>query len=309
MMNRLSNALSSSSFTLKVQRQDGTFLTKDITQGKYIIDPIYRDTIYKYPNNNIGYLALSSFEQIDEKDDGFGSKYNKDKIDAIFNKFQNQQIKDLIVDLRYNGGGYVDAAVYIADKIGGEKNVNQLMVTYDTNKYLRSDAAAKLREDLKIYDTYFTGLSGLELNRIYFLVSEETASAAEMLINVLKPYFKVQLIASGERTFGKPVGFFRQTIQNKIYFWPASFMLRNKNRVSEYWDGLPVDKKNIKDYVFEDLGNPNETMIKTALQDAVPGSLTQARVRREASGHMKRSFDQIKKYPRPERGMFKKIKD
>ncbi len=303
MLNRLSSALSSPKFTLEVIRNDGSVLKRELTYGEYVIDPVYKESIFNFSNNNIGYLALSSFEEIEEETTG--GKINKKNIDAVFKKFQDQNIKSLIVDLRYNGGGYVDAAVYIADKIGGSKLKSKLMLTYETNKYLQSDATSSLRKELNIRDTYFQGLSTLNLDKVYFLVSEHTASAAEMLINVIRPHnIAVKIIASGTHTFGKPVGFFRQLIQNKVYFWPVSFKLRNKDGVSDYWDGLLADEQNIIDYVFADLGDPEENMLEAAFNDAVPNRQSKASSRKKTS--FKYSLPIGKVYSRPEIGMFKK---
>lgn len=301
MMNRLSTALNSPKFTLQVVKKDGSILKRELTYTNYVINPIYKETVFHSTNNNVGYLALSSFEEIDETTSG---KVNKANIDAVFKKFQDQQIKSLVVDLRYNGGGYVDAAIYVADLIGGSKLKSQLMLTYETNKYLQSDAAASLRRELNIHNTNFEGKSTLNLDKVYFLVSENTASAAEMLINVFRPHkIAVKIIASGSRTFGKPVGFFRQSVQNKIYFWPVSFMLRNKNGVSDYWDGLLADQPNITDYVFADLGDPDENMLEAALAEAMPASSARAAVSRKSS--LRRSSRPTKVYPRPETGMIK----
>jgi len=223
-------------------------------------------------------------------------------MDDAFTKFQNANIKSLIVDLRYNGGGYVESSAYVADKIAGTIGADKrLMLTYDVNDYIKNDA--KLSKEFA--NTYFSGSSGLNLTKVYFLVSEGTASAAEMLINVLKPHLTVQVIASGTRTYGKPVGFFEEVIRNKVSFWPVSFMLRNSKGVSEYWDGLTPDKSNVDDYVFVDFGDKKETMLATALNDALPGITAKAALS-TVSSKSRRSISQGQVNTRPERGMFKR---
>ncbi len=307
MMNRLNSALDGGSMKLEVIRQDGSLFTKSINYGnEYVINPIYKDTIFENPGNNVGYLALSSFEEIKD------NNVNQKNIDAVFKKFEsgakdNQKIRSLIVDLRYNGGGYVDAAIYIADKIAGTIPGKQLMLTYETNKYLKSSAAGSLRNSF--LDTYFKGTSSLQLSKVYFLVSENTASAAEMLINVLKPYLQVQVIATKDRTYGKPVGFFPQEILYKrtvkAEYWPVSFMLRNARGESEYWDGLVPDKPNVTDYVFADVGDKKETMLATALNDAAPSITTKASIN-AVSRKGYRTLKGGEVNGRPERGMIKK---
>ena len=296
MMNKLNAALDAGTLKLQVKHQDGTTTIKDLTYANgYTIDPIYKDSIYTYNGNNVGYLALSSFEEIEN------NNVNQQKIDAAFDKFQTQQIKSLIVDLRYNGGGYVDASAYVADKIGGAITKGKLMLTYEVNDYIKATPSI----NKMFQDTKFEGKSSLNLSKVYFLVSDRTASAAEMIINVLKPYLQVQIIASGTRTYGKPVGFFEQVVQKKVSFWPVSFLLKNSANFSDYWDGLVPDKSNITDYVFVDVGDKKETMLATALNDAAPGITTKASIN-AVSRKGYRTLDQGEVNIRPDRGMIKK---
>ncbi|WP_312340392.1 S41 family peptidase [Sphingobacterium sp.] len=297
-MNKLNAALDAGTLKLQVKHQDGTTTTKDLTYANgYTIDPIYKDSVYTYNGTNVGYLALSSFEEIEN------NNVNQQKIDAAFDKFQAQQIKSLIVDLRYNGGGYVDASAYVADKIGGAITKGKLMLKYEVNDYIKATPSL----NKMFQDTKFEGKSNLNLNKVYFLVSDRTASAAEMLINVLKPYsmLQVQIIASGTRTYGKPVGFFEQVVQNKVSFWPVSFLLKNSADFSDYWDGFVPDKSNITDYVFVDVGDKKETMLATALNDAAPGITTKASIN-AVSRKGYRTLNQGEVNIRPDRGLIKK---
>ena len=197
--------------------------------------------------------------------------------------------------------------MYIADKIAGTIPGKQLMLTYETNTYLKSSAAGSLRNDF--LDTYFKGTSSLQLSKVYFLVSENTASASEMLINVLKPYLQVQVIGSSSRTYGKPVGFFLQDILYKrtlkAKYWPVSFMLRNAKGESEYWDGLVPNNANVPDDVFNDVGDKKETMLATALNDAAPSITTRASINRVSTKRY-RMLDNGVINTRPDRGMIKK---
>lgn len=305
MMNKLNAALDAPTLTLQVKHQDGSTFSKLMSYGNgYTINPIYKDTVYESTGNNVGYLALSSFEQIEDPAASGSSSEgiaNKSAIDAVFTKFRDKQIKSLIVDLRYNGGGYVDASAYIADKIGGATTKGKLMLTYEVNNYIKSTPSI----NNMFQDTKFEGKSDLSLNKVYFLVSESTASAAEMLINVLKPYLQVQIIASGTRTYGKPVGFFEQVVQNKVSFWPVSFLLKNSLGFSDYWDGLVPDKRNIDDYVFVDVGDKKETMLATALNDAAPSITTKASIN-AVSRKGYRTLKGGEVNIRPDRGMIKK---
>lgn len=304
------DAFDLNSLNLQVKRQDNSIYSQLINYTNYTIDPIYKDAIYE---GQVGYLALSSFEEIKN------NNINQQKMDAVFKKFEDSDIKSLVVDLRYNGGGYVDAAIYLAEKIGGVKADKKLMLKYETNKYLASKEATKLRSELGIEDTYFEAKSKLELNKIYFLVSDQTASAAEMLINVLVPHLNVEIISSSYRTYGKPVGFFETVIKNKVSYWPASFLLKNSRdnlgekynkgtdrNLRDYWDGLVPDKSNIEDDVTKEVGDIRETMLATALADALPSGKVKGSLRNSSIRTLKKVIQLDKMYKRPDRGMIKK---
>lgn len=302
---RIKNALEGGSLQLAMQRQDGTTYNAPLSYGSYTIDPIYQDSVYEYATKNVGYFALSSFEEIER------NNYNQQRVDASFKEFEDKRIEDLIVDLRYNTGGYVDAAVYIANKIAGTKVPGELMVTYLCNPYMERTQKGT---NGMFKDTYFSKTSNLNLRKVYFLVSETTASAAEMLINVLKPHMNVMIIGSPNsrdkkpddglsRTYGKPVGFFEQIIEDRVSFWPASFQLRNAAGFGDYWDGLLADKI-AKDYIFLPTGDTQETMLETALEDAVPGSTKKTSARVRASQHARMSLGGAVN-TLPERGLLK----
>lgn len=296
-ISRVANALEGGGLQLELLRQDQTTYRQNLSYASYTIDPLYRDSVYQYASKNVGYLALSSFEEIEN------NNRNQQKIDAVFQGFENKHIEDLIVDLRYNTGGYVDAAVYIANKIGGSTTSGKLMVTYLCNSYMEKTYKGA---NGMFKDTYFTKTSNLNLRKVYFLVSETTASAAEMLINVLKPYLSIQIIATGTHTYGKPVGFFEQTIENKVSFWPASFQLKNAAGFTDYWDGLQADKSDINDYIFVESGDIQETMLETALGDAVPDSKKKAHAGRSTNQTAPRMLlGQQQINTLPERGLLK----
>ncbi|MEN5434825.1 S41 family peptidase [Sphingobacterium faecium] len=303
---RIKNALEGGSLQLAMQRQDGTTYNAPLSYGSYTIDPIYQDSVYEYATKNVGYFALSSFEEIER------NNYNQQRVDASFKEFEDKRIEDLIVDLRYNTGGYVDAAVYIANKIAGTKVPGELMVTYLCNPYMERTQKGT---NGMFKDTYFSKTSNLNLRKVYFLVSETTASAAEMLINVLKPHMNVMIIGSPNsrdkkpddglsRTYGKPVGFFEQIIEDRVSFWPASFQLKNAKGFGDYWDGLLADKSNVIDYIFLPTGDTQETMLETALEDAVPGSTKKMSARVRASQHARMSLGGDVN-TLPERGLLK----
>lgn len=255
---KLDAAMEARTLKLTVETVDGEETEYTLNYETYDINPIVADTVYEY-SRNVGYLAYSSFEETDTRS-ATGRK-NRQDLEDVFASFENADINDLILDLRYNTGGYVEAAEYLADKLVGVSGDGELMFSYEVNDYLAS--APLYRNNFQ--DVKFSRKNNLELNNVYILVTQSTASAAELLISSLKPYLNIALIAEENRTFGKPVGFFPQNITDDVTLWVTSFKTINADGYSDYWDGMAVDIPNIDDYIFKDFGDPTEDMIAEAL--------------------------------------------
>ena len=258
-LNILLSAMDGSTLRLKTQDALGTERDITLVSRSYEIDPIVASTVFSYPEKQIGYLALSSFEDISVQ------APFRNHLNAVFQDFEQAAIGDLILDMRYNTGGYVDAAVYLANKIINPAGNGELMYTYKVNRYLLDHPETV---DYIFDDVFFDRNNDLNINTLFVLVTDITASAAELLINVLKPYMHVVLIAENEGTFGKPVGFFKQEIMGQTALWAASFQLINSRGEGSYWDGIDANIKGVSDYIFKDFGDPEETMIQAAIQRA-----------------------------------------
>jgi carboxyl-terminal processing protease len=114
----------------------------------------------------------------------------------------------------------------------------------------------------------FEKLGGLNINNIYFIVSDNTASASELLINNLEPYMNVKLI--GETTYGKPVGFFDIQVGDWLIF-PVSFRSTNGLGQGNYFEGMQVDKV-VQDGLDKDWGDTLETRLAAVLNYINTGS-------------------------------------
>lgn len=258
--NKLLAAMQRNRIQLRVRRADNSESELTILSKSYAVNPVIKDQVFSYPVKSIGYLALSSFEQVVE------GEINRHRLDRVFERFEQRQVSELIFDLRYNTGGYVRTVEYIANKVIRIGADGSLMYKYILNAYLSKHPEIQRHA---FQDIYFKRTNTLNLNTVYFIVTNKTASASELLINVLRPYMNVVIIAEHMGTYGKPVGFFRQDIMGQNALWVASFKLANARGETDYWDGIGADQGNIKDDIFRDFGDTEESMLGAVLNRAL----------------------------------------
>jgi len=261
------NALDASSINLSVKDLEGKDRQLDLVRSIYQTEPILSHTIFQSNQKKIGYLAFNSFVSISE---GRVPNYMQREFNEIFQKFESEQIQELIVDIRYNGGGIVNTAEFLVNKIVPSSANNQLMFRYQMNDILSKDAQIKRQ----FADAYVRKTNNLQLPRVYFLVTNSTASASELLINSLKPFMNVQVIGTNnQNTFGKPVGFFGQPlVDNKAEVYITSFALYNNLNQGDYYAGLVPDKRDALEDLFKDFGQIDEPMIAQAIHHIQTGA-------------------------------------
>lgn len=261
--------LTFASITNNVISLNGKSLTMTAIQMQE--NPIQLDTVLNVGNFKVGYLVYN----------GFTSDFDL-QLNDVFKRFNDAAIDKLVLDLRYNGGGSVQSAKYLASMIYGTATSKVFLKSmYNTGLqayFVSTNGAASLIENftdkiLKTTTTAETPINTLNMSKLYVLTSDNTASASELLINGLKPYLQVFNI--GINTAGKYVGSF--TIKdwdangnvnpnNNWAMQPIVVKIANSQGVSDYVDGL------VPDFVIEEdianlipFGNQNETLLKVAL--------------------------------------------
>jgi C-terminal processing protease CtpA/Prc len=146
--------------------------------------------------HTIGYLMYNQFS----------SSFDKE-LNSAFLNFKNENITDLIVDLRYNGGGSVRTATYLSAMITGQFNGQVFSKQIWNDKVLEDnspeDFVNRFTDQIN-NGTVTESINSLNLPRIYFIVTGNSASASELVINCLSAYIDVQLV--GTKTVGKQVG-------------------------------------------------------------------------------------------------------
>ncbi len=219
--------------------------TEDINLTKEVINinPVLYKGIINTTSGKTGYMVFQDFLTTGESD-----------IDDAFNYFKDNNINNLIIDLRYNGGGSISVAEYLAGWITGQNSGQAFVKLINNAKH----------QSLNVTDNIPVNANSLNLSKVYFITTESTASASELLINGLKPYLEdVKLI--GSKTQGKPVGMYAIEIHNKSYvMFPVSFKYTNADNVGDFFNGLAVDYP-ANDDVTHAFGDPQEGCLKVAL--------------------------------------------
>lgn len=242
---------SATSFTFL--KPDGTNADIQLNAAPYQENPIFLDTVYTTGGKKTGYLVFNSFLGDTNK------IYNE--FQRIFNRFSQESVSDMIVDLRYNGGGYVTVQSRLANYLAPSSANGNLMMKQEFNTNNKQYNSS----------TFFNKTGSLNLSRVFFIVSNNTASASELLINNLKPYLDVKLVGPSN-TYGKPVGYFPIPVDN-WYIFPVSFRTTNKNAEGSYFNGIALDKQ-VGDGLNKDWGDKDEASLATILQFINAGSFS-----------------------------------
>jgi len=202
--------------------------------------------------------------------------------DAIA-QLQGESISDLVIDLRYNGGGYLAIASQLAYMIAGasatESKTFELMQFNDKYPTRNPITGAALTPEpfldyaLGFSLAYGTALPSLNLSRVFVLTGSGTCSASEALMNGLRG-IDVQVIQIGNTTCGKPYGFYSQSNCGTTYF-SVQFRGVNAKNFGDYTEGFfpsAVDDGQsrvrgciVADDYSHELGNPVEARLAAAL--------------------------------------------
>ncbi|RZL68346.1 MAG: hypothetical protein EOO93_03855, partial [Pedobacter sp.] len=276
---------SNPSISMTVVKPDGTSQDLVINRGSYNINPILYSNTYTVGAKKVGYIVFNSF-----------TTNSVPLLDEAFTKFTTNGITELIVDLRYNGGGSVATSEAFTNLIAPASQNGKIMYTTYWTQTMQ-DGNATILQNQKFYAKGNDGVTRLYsffdysykptpaagnqevfakrgnlngLTRVYFLVAGGTASASELLINNLKPIMDVKLI--GRKTYGKPVGFFSIRIDKKDLYIPQ-FQTKNQAGFGDYFDGMAVDKDLVDD-LTKDFGDPSEKLLAQALNYSATGAFT-----------------------------------
>lgn len=231
------------SYTLDFADYNGTAFVlngKSVALTKTVLEenPILINKVINSGGHKIAYLMYN----------GFYTEYDS-KLNQAFQGFKNEGATDLVLDLRYNGGGSVRTSTRLASMITGQFEGK----IFSKRQYNFKQMAGMTAEDLEVLNERFvkdidgTPVNSLNLSTVYILTTSSTASASELIINGLKPYINVVQI--GETTTGKNVGsvtlydsptFTKRNVNpnHKYAMQPLVFKISNASDFGDYTQGL-----------------------------------------------------------------------
>ncbi|PAJ73901.1 peptidase [Pseudoalteromonas sp. NBT06-2] len=284
------------SHDFKLLEPDGTMVTKTFVSADVISSPVQNTKVIETQVGKVGYLQFNSHIVLAQEG----------LINAIA-LFSDENISEMVVDLRYNGGGFLALASQFAYMVAGDHATNgatfEKTIFNDkhqsTNPITGNTLSPTPFFDKKIdYTTYqFTSedLPSINLQRIFVLTTGSTCSASEAFINGLRG-IDIDVIQIGNTTCGKPYGFYPQDNCGETYF-TIQFKGVNAKGFGEYSDGfVPKESPqylseikgcNVADDYSKALGDPSEGMFSAALDYMISESCPVVALSRAAKGDNK----------------------
>ena len=197
---------------------------------------------FRVDGRTVGYLFFRNFVQ---------PSYAA--LDDAFAALKEAGATELVIDLRYNGGGLVDVATHLAGLVGGPVTDGRVF-----GEYRHNDKNTRLNETLRFANPPQT----LTLQRLFVITTRSSASASELIINGLRPHIPVIVI--GGTTYGKPVGQYGFSFCDKVLA-AVSFSIVNADGQGDYFDGI-APTCTAGDDVEHDLGTGEEASLAEAFR-------------------------------------------
>jgi C-terminal processing protease CtpA/Prc len=224
-----------------------------VTKADYGIDPVssrYGERVIDDGGRKVGYVNLRTF--ITSADD---------ELRNAFATFRAQGVTQVIVDLRYNGGGLLSTAETFSDLLGGGRSTSDVQgrITYRPSKSSNDETR-----------TFQHEANAVAATRIAFIGTGGTASASEYVINAFVPYLHGDAALVGSNTYGKPVG--QIALDNPSCpddrLRLIALALQNAARQGDYYDGLATKVEascQATDDLSHAMGDPAEASTRAAL--------------------------------------------
>ena len=237
---------------LRFRNPAGVVTEVSIAKTDYSLDPVSSRYGYKILDDagkKVGYVNLRTF--ISTADPG---------LRTAFAAFRAAGVTEVILDLRYNGGGLLSVANTFGDLLGGNRSTSDVF-SYTTFRPEKSS-----NNSTKFFAPQPQSIA---TTKMAVIGASGTASASELVANAFIPYLGTNLALVGSNTFGKPVGQIaldRPQCDDRLRV--VAFATQNRDRSAAYYDGLASVMPRTcaaSDDVGFPLGDPREASIAAAL--------------------------------------------
>ena len=237
---------------LRVLR-DGATLELSLTKRTVTIDPVPDSfgtrVLPRAGTTGVGYLHLRSYISTADP-----------QLRAAFATFREQDVRDFVIDLRYNGGGLVDTSELINNLLGGDRTSadTQFQYVYRPSKAAQNSTVRFVPQPQSVRPV-----------RIAFLTTEATASASEINVNSMRTWVETAIV--GSDTFGKPVGQLAFDLSSSCpdRLRLVAFKTVNADGAGDYYDGLASSMQfacGASDTLGAPMGDPADGLTQAALQ-------------------------------------------
>lgn len=267
--------------SMEFELLDGSELAINLTSSDIQVSPVQNVAVIDSDTGRIGYFQFNRFIRTAQAD----------LIDA-FNLFVDESVSELVIDLRYNGGGLLALASQVSYMVAGSNQTNGMIfetLQFNDKHPTTNPVTGDPINPTPFYDLeidYDAGvflnslLPSPELTRVYVITSGSTCSASESVMNALRG-IDVEVVQIGTTTCGKPYGFYPTDNCGETYF-SIQFQGINQKGFGDYADGFTPTASPVFDYelpgcvVADDftapLGDPNEGMLAAALEHITSGT-------------------------------------
>jgi len=226
---------------LLLEKSDTSQINITLEKEWVSINTILYHGVFEKNGVKVGYMVFNSFLMT-----------SLNELTTVFTLFKNEGVTELVLDLRYNGGGRTVVAKYLADLIGGKNTEGNIF-----QKFVHNENHPDWNSSVR-FSSYSISL---DLDRIVVIATGSTASASEVVINGLSPFIDVVII--GDTTSGKPVGMYGHDFCDK-HISLIEFKVANADDESDYFNGIPPDCI-AEDDVTKQFGDVSEDSLEEAL--------------------------------------------